>query len=292
MTSHSPVPLYTPQINDNILSTVVMPSFVYVNEATIDEELKCPICIDVFSLNAVSCNNCMNTFCSPCVELQTRCPICREDPKPLLRIALPLRNIIAKLKVTCTQCRKCDIPRGDFDHHVHYSCPIDCPFGCNARITRAMLHDHGSICTQRRIPCKSVELGCEFETIRSQMSDHEAECPYSKISHVLIRLKREILSSQKRIRELEQELEIRDYRPSKRSNNIIQPRPIHVHAYVTSNIPPVQYLQPNIPQNNNYPILAPVFPRIQHPLENEADNIFELSSPLIQRHWDFPHISL
>jgi hypothetical protein len=151
-----------------------------------------------------------------------------------------------------------------------------------------MLPEHESICTHRRIPCKSVDLGCDFETIRSQMSDHEAECPFSKISHVIIRLKRELLSSQKRIRELEQELEIRDYRPSKRSNNIIQPRPIHVHAYVTSNIPPVQYLQPNIPQNN-YPLLAPVFPRIQHPFENEPENIFEMSAT---RHWDFPNSPL
>jgi len=101
------------------------------------------------------------------------------------------------------------------------------------------------------------------------MSEHEADCPFIKIAPVLMRLHRDLAASQKRIRELEHEIEARDnYRPAKRPN-ILQPRPIHL-AYVSQHVPSVQYLQ--------NPLLHPI-PRIS--LDHDPSEVmtFDLSPP-------------
>jgi len=156
----------------------------------------------------------MNAFCKPCVETQQRCPLCRNDPWPLQKIPLPLRNILAKLKVECLACSQKNLARGDFDHHVEHVCPIDCPYGGEEKITRAGLPFHDSQCLKKPVQCSSAELGCPFETVRSEIALHHSECPFVKLAPILAKNKRKhrelinVVSTQrKRIRELESELD-------------------------------------------------------------------------------------
>jgi len=212
------------QANATTSFSTTTPAFVFTNEAAIDEELKCPVCLDIYPPDAVCCSSCMNIFCKICVESQQRCPLCRSDPRPFQKIPLPLRNIIAKLNVDCMACSKTAILRGDFDHHVQHSCPFTCPYGCEKKITRATLSVHENECSQKLVPCTGAELGCSFQISRAKLSAHVAGCPYVILSPLLTRQKKEnrellnlVTLQNKRIRDLESEIELeRDCRSQKR----------------------------------------------------------------------------
>jgi len=200
------------------------PSFVFTNESKIDEELKCPICYEIYPPDAVSCHSCTNAFCKTCVETQQRCPLCRMDLRPLQKISLPLRNILAKLNVDCLACSKTAMPRGDFEYHVQHYCPIACPYGCDKKITRASLSNHENECLQKLLPCSSADLGCSCQIPRAKIAAHGSECPYVLLAPTLTRQKKEIrellnvvVSQNKRIRDLESEVEsAREHRSVKR----------------------------------------------------------------------------
>jgi len=220
------------------------PSFVFIDEANIDEELKCRVCYDIYPLDAVCCRSCMNAFCRQCIETLQRCPLCRNDPWPLQKIPLPLRNILAKLKVECLVCSKTNMERGDFDHHVEHVCPIDCPYGCEEKTTRAKLAVHESECSKKPVQCSYAELGCAFETVRSEIDLHHSECPFLKLAPILSKQKRDyrellnmVTTQRKRIRQLELDLEReRMIKKQKTLNNapVISPPTCTMHPRPTS----------------------------------------------------------
>jgi len=208
----------------------------------------------------------MNAFCKQCVETQQRCPLCRNDPWPLQKIPLPLRNILAKLKVDCLACSKKNLARGDFDHHVEHVCPIDCPYGCEEKTTRAGLPVHESECLKKPIQCSSSELGCTFETVRSEMALHHSECPFIKLTPILSKHKREyrdllnmVTTQRKRIRELETELE------RERQFRLMKKQKIRKNNNNNSGISQPGCTTPPLPQTvvgtNSVPFAGPPPPR-------------------------------
>eukprot|EP01124_Arcella_intermedia_P018929 TRINITY_DN26054_c0_g1_i1.p1 TRINITY_DN26054_c0_g1~~TRINITY_DN26054_c0_g1_i1.p1 ORF type:complete len:346 (-),score=44.52 TRINITY_DN26054_c0_g1_i1:36-1073(-) len=238
-----------------------IPEYTICGDFAIDDELKCPICLEVYSLDAVSCKCCMNAFCKPCIESIQRCPLCRKDLRPIQKIPLPLRNILAKIKVQCNACKKDNITRGDFDHHVQHVCPIDCPHGCLAKTTRAKLLAHDAECPNVPIDCSAYDVGCAFQANRREMLSHETLCPFLALRPVLTKNLQEIArlnslvhAHTKRIRELEAEVD--SSRPCK--------RPRRKASYVEGN-PALCPTAPSVP--------SIIVPRPLHP------DVFSLFSP-------------
>mmetsp|Transcript_9510 Transcript_9510/g.10514 ORF Transcript_9510/g.10514 Transcript_9510/m.10514 type:complete len:289 (+) Transcript_9510:40-906(+) len=108
------------------------PTFSYINEDTIDDDLKCCICHDPFT-NPVFHSQCGTTFCRGCVDQITtkKCPQCRGSlirsgrasavnvlPNPKVT-----HNLVNKLLVRCDACEK-TFPREQFEHHVKKACIV------------------------------------------------------------------------------------------------------------------------------------------------------------------------
>jgi hypothetical protein len=145
------------------------PSFVYVNEDAIDEELLCNhICFQPLD-EPLSHKFCGNSFCRSCIEkIEWKCPICRttgaEDDYP--KVARLVTNLLAKLLVQCSLCSQ-EMTRGDFDYHK-------------------------SVCTHIEVPCPAALLGCTAHIRRGELETHIKECRY-ELSRVLMEpLKKEI----------------------------------------------------------------------------------------------------
>jgi len=179
-------------------SSSAQPTYAYVNELDIDDELKCPVCFDPLLVPAV-CQNCRNTFCRACVEFLTKCPFCREDVHPLQEPPRLLLNLLGKLSVKCNVCFK-QVRRADFQSHTHDECPISCLWGCDAILTRATLSGHQDSCPYMSVPCKASDVGCTLVAPRMSVDSHLSTCPFWAVRPLL-------LSQQTRIQLLEEKVQ-------------------------------------------------------------------------------------
>jgi len=176
------------------------PTYSYTNEQTVDEELKCPVCLEPLVSPAV-CSYCRNTFCRTCVESEKMCPICRgnvslqEPPRLLL-------NLLGKLTVKCNVCSK-EVKRGDFSTHVMQECPIKCSWGCNAIVTRSTLETHKNVCPYKMIQCLASDVGCTFVSTKSSMDNHLRICPYLNLQPLLQAQQNRIQQLEKKVQTLE-----------------------------------------------------------------------------------------
>src|SRR3989338_8226344 len=145
------------------------PTYTYINEDAIDEELLCShICFQPLD-EPLSHKWCCNSFCRSCIEkISWKCPICRtagvEDDYP--KVARLVTNLLAKLQVQCSLCSQ-EMTRGDFDHHK-------------------------SVCTYIEVPCPAASLGCTAIVRREELNTHINECRYEHSRSLVEPLKREI----------------------------------------------------------------------------------------------------
>jgi hypothetical protein len=145
--------------------------FQYMDEDSIDVDLKCSICIEPFA-EPGTIWSCDHTFCRECIEkipIRMRaCPQCRsvEMLKEFRNANRILINMLNKVLVRCNYCMQENIERGHFREHVNKFCPqiiVTCPAGehlCPWTGCRDQLAAHRAQCT--------VELR---EFLRGQFAD-------------------------------------------------------------------------------------------------------------------------
>jgi len=112
---------------------LVINNYEYLNEDTIDDELKCIICTQPF-LKPVSLH-CKHTFCQSCIETwikqNSSCPICRHQFGNRYTFSkvttYTVRNQLDCLLVRCLQCNQTGIQRGYFKDHFQ-QCSRKAPY--------------------------------------------------------------------------------------------------------------------------------------------------------------------
>ncbi|CAF4187816.1 unnamed protein product [Rotaria sp. Silwood2] len=130
-----------------------------MNEISIDNYLKCPICTDPF-LDPVS-TPCEHTFCRQCIltwlELsKTSCPSCREtlSKKDLTSISVIfIHGMLNEIQVKCTLCGAINLQRGNFQNHINNLCP------------------------KADVSCSTNgDTSCSWIGSRDQLEIHQSEC--------------------------------------------------------------------------------------------------------------------
>ena len=113
--------------------TLVDPEYKYADEASIKEDLKCPICLGpLVEPVQVECQ-CFAHYCSTCCPKE-KCSKCRGNFTIVTRLTMPRDKIILnqlnELKVSCSNSgNACDWvgERGNLKDHLgqclHYLCP-------------------------------------------------------------------------------------------------------------------------------------------------------------------------
>jgi len=124
-------------------------TYIFINEETIDDNLKCPICFSPFR-NPVLVQCCTKPICLACVIPLVRCPFCRGVTDPLLAAPEYLIDIISDLPVQCKFCAQIT-DLANFPVHYETFCPIPCQFGCGELITRKSRILHAGNCRKRRV---------------------------------------------------------------------------------------------------------------------------------------------
>lgn len=148
------------------------PSFTFKDEVT--EDLLCPICKKPFESPVV--HACQNAFCSACISKQGACPLCSGALGELRTAPLIIRNMVAKLNVSCSTCGAV-LKRSEFDAHAADACPVPCPSGCGARVVRSKVVAHSRECPRApTVSCSAVDLGCPFRGTSADTAAHEAGC--------------------------------------------------------------------------------------------------------------------
>jgi len=161
------------------------PTFTYLEEEIIDQELRCQyICHEPLE-EPVSHINCQNSFCKMCIsKINYKCPICGISDKNefITTTVRSFLNLLNKLKVSCNNCLT-NVNRGDFQDHVKI-CPFNCLRKCGIEINRNNSLEHENICQNKLIMCIN---GCKKIFPRKEMNEHDKECP-EKNNHLFDRL--------------------------------------------------------------------------------------------------------
>lgn len=164
-------------------------TYDYMDEQSIDDELKCSICRLPFQ-SPVSLS-CQHTFCRQCIErwLQENdsCPTCRENPEldefdeviysPINTFIVT--NQLDRLLVRCNQCQQANILRGNF-------------------------RDHEDKCPNRVVGCSSSDIECPWKGRKEDKFQHINQCPFNEIRPIIVRLRSELekcAESQEEMRE-------------------------------------------------------------------------------------------
>ncbi|UJR13188.1 hypothetical protein I4U23_000210 [Adineta vaga] len=136
-----------------------MNHFEYMDEDSIDIELKCSICTNPF-MDPGTIWSCDHTFCRTCIESMLRnnnkvCPICRDVITffEFRKATRNLLNMLNRILMRCKYCNEINIERGDIHEHIDKLCPkfiVYCSAGNNQCVwigSRDKLKDHLSQCT-------------------------------------------------------------------------------------------------------------------------------------------------
>jgi hypothetical protein len=139
--------------------------YEYLNENSIDAELKCALCMSPFQ--SPTSGACGHTFCQGCVQgwvaRQSTCPTCRirtstEDFRPIsTRIVI---NLLDRLLVRCKRCDQTNIPRGD-------------------------VNEHEKRCPNQTISCPAFDIKCPWKGTQNALTAHLEECPFQKMRPVI-----------------------------------------------------------------------------------------------------------
>ena len=146
-------------------------NLVYKDDASIDVEFKCPICLEPFD-NPVS-TPCDHTFCRECIENSIKCnqnqtcPTCRQgslSKNNLVPANRIISNRIDRYTVKCLTCGEENILRGHFEEHVN------------------------NICLKANVSCPAANVRCPWTGPRDQLEGHTNLCLYEQMRPVLSEL--------------------------------------------------------------------------------------------------------
>ena len=151
-----------------------------------EPELTCSICT-LLCLDPVVIATCGHYFCREhLLKTDGVCPMCRGQwtQETLLELDpikdRAVRNIFARELVRCNGCKKTMERglKGELYHkHFREECPVHCPKGCkDVELTLATLDQHLQVCPFEIVKCAAVDLGCETETERRNIEDHQKSC--------------------------------------------------------------------------------------------------------------------
>jgi hypothetical protein len=138
----------------------------YVNELSIDEDLKCSICKEPFQQPVNT--PCDHTFCQNCIEQwinedYTPCPTCRRllTMNSLLPATRIVVHLLDRLQVQCQTCGEKPIQRSAYINHMTKTCP--------AAI----------------VSCLASDILCPWRGPRQSFQKHYDHCPFQQIRPVL-----------------------------------------------------------------------------------------------------------
>ena len=153
-------------------------SFDYTNEVSIDPELICSICNSPFE--DPRCTPCDHTFCRGCItnwigKNNASCPTCRSivPIKGLTQANRTVRNMLARLPVTCQRCGQTGVQRDNFNDHFSKTCP------------------------KISVPCSAANGKCPWTGPRDQLENHMASCVF----HALRSLLEELIVENRQLKE-------------------------------------------------------------------------------------------
>jgi hypothetical protein len=99
--------------------------YEYTNESSIDPNLKCSICYNLF--NDPYSTQCEHIYClvciNRCLQSDNRCSLCRRPIKRTdLTKADAICDAVNRILVTCKRCGQ-NVQRGQFHEHTRNDCP-------------------------------------------------------------------------------------------------------------------------------------------------------------------------
>ncbi|KAL6055875.1 ligand of numb-protein X [Balamuthia mandrillaris] len=181
-----------------MIAGIPRPTFSYVEEEDIDEELICPICHSPF-VNPVQTVCCRVCFCQDCLSRTSSCPLCRYhfgQNQKFQDTGRLVNNLVNRLLVRCSDCgAECE--RGDFEVHVDKHCPVYCPFECGSQLSRSTLLEHEPVCDGKIVFCMAEDVGCQATMPKRDKQEHESFCPF-------VALRSNLLAMQNRLHLLEE----------------------------------------------------------------------------------------
>ncbi len=211
-------------------SHVGEPTYTYVNEEAIDENLRCSyICFEPL-VYPVTHDKCGHSFCRSCIEkTDYRCPCCsagtqNEYANVKARMIL---NPLGSLRVQCSDCQK-QMDRGDFEQHKP-NCPVKCPQGCGEDVPRSKVTEHNAtVCLNVQVPCTAKELGCTDIILRRNLQIHIQECKYEQSRWIIEPLKQEVISLRQHVEQLDDQYQQSLNELNKKYETILQQLPNNV----------------------------------------------------------------
>ena len=161
-------------------------NYEYMNEASIDNSLKCILCSEPF-INPYS-TLCNHTFCLSCItksiEEHDRCPTCGkrsisiQGVKPFINSSI--HDLLDRLLVQCRLCRQSNIPRSSFSEHATQTCP------------------------KRIVNCSAIDLKCPWQGPQDEFEIHSKQCHYEIMRPLLGNLLDTIQSLSNRVQRNEE----------------------------------------------------------------------------------------
>lgn len=179
-------PKVTVSIQKDVPMKPAEPKFDYHNPEAIDEELKCPICLDPF-VEPVVLKCCEHMLCKNCAEPCAECPLCRGMHKPFANPPRLIMNMLSRIDVSCQVCSTV-VKRDAFPNHVRDVCPFPCPNGCGVPQTRATVAKHLDLCSYQIVPCDASVVGCKYSAKRDVIFGHHLNCSLYAQKDLLLRI--------------------------------------------------------------------------------------------------------
>ena len=172
--------------------------YEYVDEESINERLKCPICTMPFVEPAVTnCKLKRHTFCRQCIKEWVKnnpsCPSCRDKliVKDLkLVVEGYLLDSLNEIPVKCKFCGQTGLERGKFDEHKSKYCP--------------------KVITL----CPLADVSCPWKGPLDQVDKHLNSCVFKPLSPLITQLKDEISELRSTNQLLEKRLRRTESRPT------------------------------------------------------------------------------
>ena len=113
-----------------------------------------------------------------CTYQVAPCVHCSENI-PKINMKRHVMNECKKRTVNCPYCQCKDTYEFVYGEHS-MSCRywlVDCPSGCDRKMTRSEIEKHRETCLLQIVPCCYYDNGCQIMVKRADLKNHEEECP-------------------------------------------------------------------------------------------------------------------
>ena len=166
-----------------------VPTFAYLDDIDkIDEELKCPVCMNPF-LEPKILKCCQYTLCHKCVKSCGKvCPLCKQNPLPLSNPPMIIIKMLSRIEVSCKAC-SIVVKRDSFQEHILKICPIQCPNNCGESQSRESVEGHLANCPRQPVPCGASLVGCSHFGQRVDIEKHQSTCSLFTQRDILLKMK-------------------------------------------------------------------------------------------------------